>query len=418
MLWRGVTTWFVVLAILGMTACAGMHSEDEETTQQPKEDRQTLAESNNQFALTLYSRLAEEAGDKNLFVSPFSISSALGMTYAGARGETAEQMKSVLELNLPDERLHPAFASLNKQLNTAAGEEAYQLNTANALWGQEDYDFLDEFVNLTQEYYGAGLRRVDYRTAAGREDARETINSWVSEETQGKIEELISRGVLTNLTRLVLTNAVYFKGLWASPFDQKRTEKAPFTLADGSTTEADMMYQKHRFGYLEMEGGTKLLEMPYKGDELSMVVLLPPEADGLDELEQDLSRERLTGWLGKAHPREVKVYLPRFEMTWKTDLVKTLKAMGMEDAFSLPPADFSGMTGEKDLFISNVVHKAYVKVDEEGTEAAAATGVVVGITSVQPDQPVFRADHPFLFCIRHRETGSILFMGRVMDPAS
>jgi len=390
------------------------HKEEEDGPD--KTSTEKLVRANNSFTVKFYRHLAGEAGDDNLFVSPFSVSSAISMTYAGARGETASQIESVLGFQMPPRKVHRAFSTLNDKVLAADENAPYQLNTANALWGQEGYEFLKRFIQVTREFYGAGLRRVDYRTASGRESARRTINKWISNKTQGKIEELIGRGVFGNLTRLVLTNAIYFKGSWKSPFDEEDTSEAPFTLPDGSRVETDMMYQESKFRYGKLQNGAKLLEMLYEGDDLSMVVLLPREADGLDKLEESLSRKTLANWLDSARSQKVKVYLPSFEMKWKSDLSGALKALGMEDAFSLPPADFSGMTGEKDLFISNVIHEAYVKVDEEGTEATAATGVVVGTTSVEPRPHIFRADHPFMFCIRHRKSGAILFAGRVMDP--
>ena len=411
---RMLAVCVAIFLLTTLTACAGLESEQGAT----EDERRKLARANNRFAVTFYSQVAEDAEQKNLFFSPFSIASALAMTCEGARGETARQMADVLELDMQRDKLRRSFRSLNSELNPEKDEAAYQLTTANALWGQEGYEFRDAFVELTRRYYGAGLRRVDYRTGAGREEAREVINSWVSEETQGKIDTLIARGALSHLTRLVLTNAIYFKGLWAAPFDKKRTQQAPFTTASGEKVDADLMYQKGTFRYRETDEGVQLLEMPYKGEELSMLVLLPPEPGRLGDLEEKLSPDELSEWLKGSRERKVRVYLPRFEMRWKADLVPALKALGMPDAFSLPPADFSGMTGEKDLFISNVVHEAYVKVDEEGTEAAAATGVVVGVTSVQPQPPEFRADHPFMFCIRHRDSGAILFVGRVTDPTA
>ncbi|MDP6439518.1 MAG: serpin family protein, partial [Candidatus Brocadiia bacterium] len=257
------------------------------------------------------------------------------------------------------------------------------------------------------------------------------INAWVEEETKEKIKDLIPKGVLNEMTRLVLTNAIYFKGDWASQFDKKLTADAPFTLADGKKVQVAMMHRKGDYRYLDAReprgillpahrytemGAFQALELPYVKDELSMLVLLPSTADGLPALEKSLTAERLDALLSAMREREVQVYLPRFKLTYKVGLSETLKSMGMTDAFSLPPADFSGMDGAKDLFISAVLHKAFVDVNEEGTEAAAATGIVVGITSVRLMPIVFRADHPFLFLIRDNKSGSILFMGRLVNP--
>jgi hypothetical protein len=271
-------------------------------------------------------------------------------------------------------------------------------------------------LTLTKENYGAGLREVDFVNAAEREQARKTINSWVEKETKEKIKDLIPQGVLDALTRLVLTNAIYFKGDWALEFDKKQTTDAPFKISADKEVTVPLMYQKGDFKYAQ-EDGLQIIELPYKGDELSMVVLLPAEVDGLAELEKSLTPKDLNRWSTLLRKREVYVYLPKFKMTTgPLELGGVLKAMGMKDAFSLPPADFSGMTGSRDLFISNVLHKAFVAVDEKGTEAAAATAVVVTLTAELAASPVFRADHPFVFVIKDNRSGSILFMGRLTNP--
>jgi serpin B len=260
---------------------------------------------------------------------------------------------------------------------------------------------------------GGKLQELDFVKAA--EKARQTINTWVERQTNDKIKDLIGEGVLSPLTRLVLTNAIYFKGNWASQFDEEATRDEPFTLQDGSKVQVPIMHQRATFGYAETDT-LQLLEMPYVGDELSMVVLLPKKIDGMDGLEAELSCEPFWQWAEQARRREVIVALPRFKMTRKVNLERVLASMGMPEAFTRN-ADFSGMTGGRDLFISAVVHQAYVDVNEEGTEAAAATGVVMRLTSVGPDRtPVFRADHPFVFLIRDRESGTILFLGRVVNP--
>lgn len=376
-------------------------------------DEKTIAEGNNAFALELYAKLAEPAfGGGNLFFSPYSISSALAMAYAGARGQTTQQMADVLHFTLPQEKLNSAFAALKDQLSKDDTQSGYELSVANALWGQKEYRFLEEFIELNRKYYGAGLNEVDFVTAA--ETARQKINAWVEKQTRGKIKDLIQSGVLGPLTRLVLTNAIYFKGRWASQFDKDRTKDEPFMVTRDKKVEAALMNQKGRFKYYEQDAFV-MLELPYKSEVLSMVVILPRKIDGLAEMTKSLTAENLKKWLVRMRKREVIVYLPKFKMTSQFELAGCLGAMGMPDAFSLPPADFSGMTADKELFISNVIHKAFVAVDEEGTEAAAATGVVMGITAVV--QPlVFRADRPFVFMIRDNRSGSILFIGRVVNP--
>jgi serpin B len=249
------------------------------------------------------------------------------------------------------------------------------------------------------------------------EQARQTINQWVERQTNGKIKDLISRGLLDSMTRLVLTNAIYFKGNWASQFKEDRTREGPFDLLDGSKVQVPMMNQTEQFGYAETDT-LQVLELPYVGEELSMVILLPKRTDGIGELERELAGESLSKWLGAVRRQEVIVSMPKFKLTSKFSLGQVLRSMGMTAAFS-EQADFSGMTGGRDLFISAVVHQAYVDVNEEGTEAAAATGVTMRVTSVGPVRtPVFRADHPFIFLIRDTTSDSILFLGRVMNPQS
>lgn len=373
-------------------------------------DVKAVVEGNTSFALDLYGRLRKEEG--NLFLSPYSISTALAMTYAGARGETEKQMAKVLRLPLEQKQLHLAFSELQNKLNEDGKKGAYELSVANALWGQKGYPFLKDFLAMIKNSYGGGLNEVDFIKAT--ESARTTINTWIEKKTNNKIKEIIAPGVLNDLTRLVLTNAIYFKGKWATQFEKKNTKEAPFILADGKKVNIPMMYQKSDFRYMEKEG-CQILELPYKGDALSMLLLLPGKTDGLPALESRLVRDGPGGWLASMQgKREVVVYLPKFTMTKEFMLADVLRAMGMTDAFSLPPADFSGMTGKKDLFISAVIHKAFVDVNEEGTEAAAATAVVMRASSVQ--MTVFRADHPFLFLIRDNRSGSILFIGRVVNP--
>jgi serpin B len=388
-------------------------------------NKKIIVDGNNKFALELFSKLQSTKG--NLFFSPYSISTALAMAHAGARTQTESQMAGVLhfpvsanrrtdsasKILLDRQQFAAEFGNIIKDLNKRGQKGAYTLIVANALWGQKDYGFLKEFLELIESSYDGRLNEVDFVKAA--ESARKTINAWVEKKTNGKIKNLISQGVLDSMTRLVLTNAIYFKGNWARQFEEKRTQDAPFTLAEGQKIDVAMMYQKAEFGYMETDT-FQALELPYVDQELSMVILLPKEFDALGEFEKTLAPENLTQWLTNIHKREVVVFVPKFKMTSQFSLASVLTSMGMEDAFS-SDADFSGMDGKRDLFISAVIHKAYVEVNEEGTEAAAATGVVMRLTSVGPAQiPIFRADHPFLFLIRDNLTGSILFIGRVANP--
>jgi len=383
-----------------------------------------VAEGNNKFALALYDKLRAEKG--NLFFSPYSISTALAMTYAGARGQTESQMAKVLHfpaganegtesspMVMDRRQFASTFGEIIKDLNERGRKGAYTLSVANALWGQKGYGFLKEFLELVKANYGGRLSEVDFVGAT--EASRKTINAWVEKQTKEKIKDLIPPGVLDSMTRLVLTNAIYFKGNWARQFKKNETKDAPFSLADGRKIEAPMMNQTGQFGYMETET-FQGLELPYVEDELSMIVLLPKQFNGLPEFEKTLTAENLSQWLAKLYRCEVVVCVPKFKATSQFSLASVLASMGMKDAFS-QDADFSGMDGKKDLFISAVIHKAYVDVNEEGTEAAAATGVTMKLTSFGPSEtPVFRADHPFLFLIRDNHSASILFLGRVVNP--
>ena len=402
-----------------LVLASGVFAVEEKPTAPPSrragtaqaEDVAKVAEGCNRFAFDLYAHLLRQEG--NLFFSPYSISTALAMTSAGARGETADQMAKTLCLPVSGEAVHAAYAALQNDLNAAGAGGAFELVVANRLWGQKGYAFLPDFLKLLDTSYGAGLEPVDF--AADTEGSRKTINAWIEKQTRDKIKELLKPGVLDAMTRLVLTNAIYFKGKWAEEFDKKATRDGDFYVTPEKKVAAPLMHQTKHFGYFD-GGEMHALELAYQGDRLSMVVLLPKAKDGLAGLEASLSAEKLAEWVGKLHRREVRVALPRFKTTAEFSLGDTLVAMGMADAFDPAKADFSGMSGKKDLFISAVVHKAFVDVNEEGTEAAAATAVVARMTAVAEPPPEFRADHPFLFLIRDTKTGAILFLGRILDP--
>ncbi len=406
----------VSMIVLALAVSIGVSStrceEGRESQKIPSGLKEAVVEANNGFAIDLYGQLKEEQG--NLFCSPHSISSALAMTWAGARGRTAEQMRRVLRLPEDGDRVHEAYRRLLDRLNAATQAEGCRLEVANALWGQEGYDFLPRYLQLVEARYRAGLEQVDFRGAT--EKARARINRWVEEQTHGKIEDLIPPGALNLMTRLVLTNAIYFKGLWLLPFDPEQTAEQDFWVSAEEKKPVPMMHGKKQFACAETNG-CQVLELPYEGGELSMVVLVPRRRDGLAALEKELTAEKLNAWLSKLRRREVDLYLPRFKVTSKFSMRPVLESLGMTDAFSPTAADLSGMNGRRDLFVTAVLHKAYVDVNEEGTEAAAATGVVVGITAAPLEPVVFRADHPFLFLIRHGPSGAILFMGRVSQPS-
>jgi serpin B len=374
----------------------------------------TVVKEENQFATDLYGRLKDKTLG-NLFFSPYSVSTALAMTYAGATGETQKQMAEVLHFTVPEQELHQAMARLRENL-LAGMEKGYQLRVANRLWGQQGYGFLPEFLQTTRKFYGAELGVVDF--AQKTEATRQEINQWVEKQTEEKIKDLLAPGVLDPQTRLVLTNAIYFKGNWQEKFEKEATRDAPFHLSADNEITVPMMHQTDRFGYKAIEG-LQVLEMPYAKGELSMVVLLPKEIEGLSELEKKLTPGNLQAWTEGFRRQKVIVYVPRFKMTSQFGLKDTLQALGMTVAFDAGKADFSRISRGEGLCISAVVHKAFVDVNEEGTEAAAATGVVMRATAArfQPEEPpTFRADHPFLFLIRDNQTGAILFMGRVANP--
>lgn len=397
-------TLLLVLAPLAAAA-------EKEAKVKATEEVQTLAKSNNEFAFDLYGKLVTDEG--NLFFSPTSISTALAMTYAGAEGVTAKEMATTLNLTQPSDEVHSAFASLMTMLN-APEKDAYELRMANRLWGQTGYGFLPKYLATTKKQYGAELAQLDFVNQPDK--SRQEINTWVEEQTNDKITDLLPQGSINDMTRLVLTNAIYFKGKWEHEFDKKDTKDSPFTTAAGKKVESPLMFQSEKFKYSETED-VQLLEMPYKGDDLSMLVVLPKKADGLAAVEKNLTAGNVEKWTTGMRKQEVKTYLPRFKLTEEFQLNSTLADLGMPSAFVPGEANFSGMNGRKDLFISAAVHKAFVDVNEEGTEAAAATGIVVGVLSAPLEPKVFKADHPFIFMIRDNRTSSILFMGRVVNPA-
>ena len=375
-----------------------------------------LVEGNSAFAFALYQALKGKEG--NLFYSPYSISLALAMTYAGASGETAQQMADTLQFMLEQERLHPAFNWLDAELarrgEGAAGKdgEGFRLNIVNAIWGQKDYEFLPAFLDVLAENYGAGLRILDFIDEA--EKSRLAINDWVSDQTEGRIKDLIPPGAIDALPRLVLTNAIYFNAAWEYPFDEDITTDGPFYLLDGGQVIVPMMKQTESFGYAAGEG-YQAVELRYDGGELSMVILLPASGN-FEAFEEGLQAQQVSDIISGLQPTQVTLTMPKFEFESEFSLKDTLTGMGMEDAFT-ENADFSGMTGNPELFISDVVHKAFVAVNEAGTEAGAATAVIMNLTSV-PEPPLeVTLDRPFIFLIRDIETGAILFVGRILNPA-
>ncbi len=381
----------------------------------PKDGVSPIVEGNKAFALDLFAKLRKERAE-NLFVSPYSISSALAMTLAGARGDTEAQFVKVLHQSLPQAELHQAWEALRKNLLSVSGTgKSYRLNIADRLWGQRGYHILPEFLTLTRVHYDADMALLDF--ARQPEEARRTINAWVADQTEDKIRNLLASPLDTD-TRLVLTDAIYFRADWAEPFPKHATRDTPFHVDERKEVVVPMMRRMGKYA-IAVEEGFKALEIPYEAGEMSMVVLLPDQVGGLPALEAKLTPANLDRWLGKLEQKSVVVSFPRFKLTSEVDLVPSLQALGLTDVFQPGRGDLSGIGGKRDLYVSAAVHQAFVDVHEEGTEAAAATAIAVGVRSAAIHAPInFLADHPFLFLIRDNRTGSLLFLGCVNNPKS
>ena len=377
-----------------------------------------LARGNSAFAFDLYRTLRGEPG--NLFFSPHSISLALAMTHAGAAGETERQLAEALRFPLAGDELHAAFNALDRELAARGADgEGFRLHVANAVWGQNGHEFLVPFLDVLGEHYGAGVRRTDFRAAP--DESRIAINEWVAGRTEDRIAELIPPGVIDGLTRLVLANAVYFKAAWALPFEQGLTRPGPFRLPGGGEVETPMMRALEAFGYARGDGW-QAVELAYEGAELSMVVLLPDEGR-FRAFEDSLDAALVSRMLADIRVEQLDLTMPKFEFGSRFMLAEALAAMGMTNAFDSARADFSGMDGrsclagdDACLYLKAVVHQAFVSVDEEGTEAAAATAAVMTVESAGPTPIVVSVDRPFLFLIRDRATEAILFLGRFERP--
>ena len=402
------------------------------------EEQDALVSGNSAFALDFYHRLSDDS-DGNLFFSPYSISAALAMTYAGAAGETATQMADALHFDLPPGRLHTVFNGVDLELLKASGDgdDPPELNVANALWGQQGYQFRPEFLDTVAENYGAGLSQLDFTQPDSRQKSAKIINGWVSEETNGKIPTIISPSHFgscdpppLDCTRLVLTNAIYFKGKWAEKyeFDERDTEEDFFNLADGGQVKVPMMRQKRELRYAEGDN-YQAVQLPYQGHRLAMVIFLPAVGK-FDEFADRLDAKTLSGRGDGWNERVVDLTMPRFKLEKSVDAKSALQQLGMIDAFSplIGVADFSGMADfsslalpDPGLYISDVLHKAFVEVNEKGTEAAAATAVIMAVPVSEPPTPlppvVMDVDRPFIFLIRDTRTDAILFLGRVADPS-
>lgn len=373
----------------------------------------------NQFGLALYSELAP-ARKGNLFLSPYSVETALAMTLAGARGQTAAQMAQVLRIGDLAHQPHGGFAELSRALAASAklgDQQLFDLSIANAIWLAKGYSLNPDFVKTVKEQYSAGIEPLDFASSlAAREQARQTINAWIAKQTNEKIKDLLAPGTLDAQTRLVLTNAIYFKSQWDAQFSKSQTRDEPFHVTGDASVTVPMMHQMRRMHYAENDL-MQAVEIPYRFRRLSMIALLPRKTDGMAALEKSLTAANVTAWSKAMGDRQVELSLPRFQFSSRFDLGRPLAAMGMAQAFSAT-ADFSGISAGQQIYISDVVHQAFVDVNEEGTEAAAATAVVMHATALPRPAPkaVFRADRPFLFLIRDNTSGCILFLGRVNNP--
>jgi serpin B len=376
----------------------------------------TLVSGNSDFAFSLYQKLKTN-NTGNIFYSPYSISTALAMTYAGAVGDTEKQMSNALHFTLPQAQLHPAFNQLALDLASrghgaqGTNGKSFSLNITNALWGQKDYTIQPAFLDLLAENYGAGMNLLDFIKSP--EESRLTINNWVSDQTNNRINDLLPQGSIDQNTRFVLTNAIYFDAAWQDPFAKESTHDGTFNLIDGGTVTVPMM--SHEGGYSYVKGnGYQAVELPYSGNEIAMDIIMP-DAGQFTAFESSMTADEVNGIIGSLKNSFITLTMPKFQFDSSFSLNDALSSLGMSVAFTVK-ADFSGITGQPDLFISDVVHKAFVAVDEEGTEAAAASGVVM-VGAAMP-QNSLTVDQPFIFLIRDIQTGTILFLGRVMNPAS
>lgn len=401
------------MAIISLTAIAEVRAEVQPHVRAPLTPYvEAVAAANNGLAFDLFRQLGSEDAEKNLLISPISISTALTMAYAGARGNTAAQMADVLHLNGLADDIHAGYGGLISDLH--APREGYELQVANRLFGQTGFPFRQQFLDTLAGPYGAPLEQLDfYRNT---EPSREHINDWVADQTNQKIKDLLAPGTITPDTALVLTNAVYFNGAWKNRFVEESTHDATFYRLDGSFGQSPLMYQQNYLKHAEFDD-FQMLEIPYAGDDLTMVVMLPHERDGLAALEASLDAERFQESVESLETRKVNLFLPKFTFRDDASLGTPLQNLGMTDAFG--DADFTGISDGGGLAISDVVHKTFIDVNESGTEAAGATAVIIGTTSVNTNPvPLFRADHPFLFGLRDAHTGGLLFLGRMADPAA
>jgi serpin B len=417
-LFFGLTALAILLSACGPAPAANVAQSSLQRETNPSVDAarvDSLVRGNNAFALDLYRSL--RSSDGNLILSPYSISLALAMTYAGARGGTESQMADALHFSGQD--IHPAFNALDLELakrseSASKDQTPLQLNIANAVWAEQTYPFVQEFLDTVAINYGAGIRLADF--IGQYETVRKEINGWVEDQTRDKIKDLIPNGVLNSDTRMVLVNAIYFKADWLSQFDPNNTHDAPFHLLDGAETQVKMMADGLTGVPYVSGDGYQAVELPYAGQTAAMTIIVPDEGN-FAEFESAFDAAKLDEILSTMEFASVQLELPKFKFESQFSLPDQLSALGMTDAFDPNRADFSGMTGNRDLYISDVIHKAFVAVDEKGTEAAAATAVIMQLAMAPMSEITLTIDRPFIFLIRDTVSGQILFMGRVVNPA-
>jgi len=425
---RTIGSVLLLAAIVGLMATLGCQpapevpaaatlstipDETAPTVAVPAEDLKALVEANNQFAFDLYKEIAKtEKG--NIFFSPYSIHAALSMTYAGARGETAAEMAKVLHIDNLGDRVHPAHAELARKLKSDGKDGKPEFHVANALWGQKGFGFRPEFLSLTKQSYVGGFKELDF--VGDTEGSRKSINKWVSDQTREKIPELLRKENVTIYTRLAVTNAVYFKGVWTEPFPKGATENDRFHISATEKLPVRMMNRMNKAKYFQGDG-IKLAVVPYRGRDCSMIVIVPDEIDGLKKSQFSIIPRQISGWVKASQPGVVTLQMPKLQVDQRVELSSNLEALGMQRCFRTP--DFSGISTEK-IRLTDVIHEAIVEIDEDGTVAAAATAIVSEIPVSIPEVLVsiaIRADRPYLVMIIDERTNLVLFLGHINNPA-
>ncbi|MBI9019446.1 MAG: serpin family protein [Phycisphaerae bacterium] len=411
-------TQFISLSImLSMLISIGCIAQEPKIDLKKAKIQQNHAvQANNEFALRLYDKLNTskefKSNSGNLFYGPYSITTALAMTYNGAAGNTKTEMARALNFILDDTELNQALAAIAKSMADNNKAKTYELDIANALWLNNKESFLKDFINTNQKYYDTAIKKLDFYAKA--EESAAAINKWCADNTNDKIKKIVEADNVRQAA-LVLTNAIYFKGKWAIPFDPKKTHEQDFYINPETKVKTPLMYQKESFLFYS-DATAQLIELPYKGDNIVMNLIMPTDRQvDISAIEKSLTAAKLDEYFKKMKIQKVRVSIPKFTMNFQAGLIETFKSMGMKDAFT-SKADFSGINGHNNLLISDILHKSFVEVNEEGTEAAAVTAVVM-TKSAMPRMPSFVADRPFIFIIRDKGTGSILFIGKLSDPS-